>query len=393
MFSDFLIQRYRARHGEDAREGLGAFAGTIGLCANLFLSFLKLAAGFLSHSVSVVAEAVNNLSDAGASVVTLVGFRMAQKPADREHPYGHARIEYMSGAVIGIAVLLVGVELFKSSVEKILAPEAADFSAMTFVVLAVSILLKLWMRGFYRKTARTIQSSSLDAAADDSRNDIITSTAVLLSSGIEFFFHVRIDGWVGAGVAVFILVSGIGILRDASSPLLGEAPSRDLHDRLRDLILSHEGVLGYHDLLIHSYGPSQLFATVHVEMAAKDDPLHSHGVLDHIERDARRDLGVNLVIHLDPVATDDERLAELRAQLGRVIAQIDPTLSFHDLRVVRTHDHTNLVFDVALPGGYSGNMELLRHRIAQSVQSTIGPDYFAIPDFDRNYESTTQTKG
>lgn len=392
MISDTILQRHIDKHGESDREGLGALAGGIGLGANLFLSLIKLAAGILSRSVSVVAEAVNNLSDAGASVVTLIGFHMAKKPADKEHPYGHARIEYMSGAVIGIAILLVGVELLKSSVGKIIAPEAADFSALTFAVLAVSVLVKLWMRGFYRKTARLIGSSSLEAAADDSRNDIITSLAVFASALIETFTGYKIDGWIGAGVAVFILISGVGILKNASSPLLGEAPSRELHDRLRDLILSHDGVLDYHDLLIHSYGPSQVFATVHVEMSALDDPMHSHGILDHIERDAKNELGVNLVIHLDPVAVDDERLNELHAALGAILSKIDAALSFHDLRLVRTHDHTNLVFDVAVPGGYTGSLETLRRLIEQGVHTEIGAAYYAVPEFDRNYECTTQVK-
>lgn len=393
MLSDFLIRRYQTRHGGRDREGLGAFAGAVGLGANLFLSLIKLAAGVLSRSVSVIAEAVNNLSDAGASVVTLIGFKMARKPADKEHPYGHARIEYMTGAVIGIVILLVGVELMKSSVNKILTPAAADFSALTFAVLAVSVLVKLWMRIFYRKTARLIGSSSLEAAADDSRNDILTSLAVLASAAVETLTGLPVDGWVGAGVAVFILISGVGILKNASSPLLGEAPSRELHDKLRDLILSHDGVLGYHDLLIHSYGPSQIFATVHVEMSAKDDPMHSHGVLDHIERDAKNDLGVHLVIHLDPVAVDDERLNELHAALGGILAKIDGSLSFHDLRLVRTHDHTNLVFDVAVPGGYGDSLKTLRSLIEQGVHTEIGAAYFAVPEFDRNYESTTQSKG
>ncbi len=393
MLSQFLIRLYRTRHGESAREGLGAFAGAVGLGANLFLSVAKLVAGLLSRSMSVIAEAVNNLTDAGASVVTLVGFKMAQKPADPEHPYGHARMEYMSGAVIGFTILLVGVELLKGSVEKILSPAPVAFSALTFSVLALSVLVKFWMRGFYRATAREIQSASLTAAADDSRNDIITAAAVLVSAAVEKITGWKIDGWVGAAVAVFILISGVGILRDASSPLLGEAPNQELHDRLRALILSHDGVLGCHDLLVHSYGPSQLFATVHVEMSADDDPLHSHGILDHIERDAKKELGVNLVIHLDPVAVGDEKQQELHDAVAALLAKIDPSLSFHDLRVVRTHDHTNLVFDVAVPGGYGGSLETLRSLIVQGVHAGIGEAYFAAPEFDRNYESTTQTRG
>ncbi|MEG1061282.1 MAG: cation diffusion facilitator family transporter [Oscillospiraceae bacterium] len=386
--SELLIKLFQKKYKNGAnREKFGAFAGAVGLFCNILLFAVKLAVGLLSASLSIIADAVNNLSDAGASLVTLLGFKLAQKPADKEHPFGHARIEYLSGVIIALAIMLLGVELLKSSFRKIISPAPVEFSIITFCVLGFAVAVKLWMMLFYHKIAKIIESSTLTAAAGDSRNDIVTTMSVLLASLAQYFWGFQIDGWVGAGVAVFILISGIGILKDALSPLLGEAPSTELMEKLENKILSYDGVLDIHDLMVHSYGPARRFATVHVEMNASDDPLHSHGVLDNIERDVEQHLGVKLVIHLDPVIIDDEELNGIKSKLNAGVRGIDPSLSIHDLRIARTHDHTNLFFDVAVPSGYNGGNDDLTQLIKQAVKA-IDPTYFAVLEIDRNYQAS-----
>ncbi len=385
--SAFLLNWYDKKHPGASRESHGAFAGLVGLLCNIVLFGFKLAVGLLSGSVSIVADAVNNLSDAGASIVTMLGFRLAQKPADKEHPYGHSRIEYLSGAVIALVILVLGAELLKSSIQKIITPEPVAFSVAAFAVLAGAMAAKLWMLLFYRRASLRLQSTSLRAASDDSRNDVITTGVVLVAAAVQAVTGAQIDGWAGAAVAVFILVSGIGILKDALSPLLGEAPRAELLHALEQKIRSYDGVLGLHDLMVHSYGPEHLFATAHVEMSASADPMYTHGILDNIERAVEQTLGVKLVIHLDPVAPDDDTLRDIRARLTAGVREIDPVLSIHDLRVAYTHDHTNLFFDVAAPSGYTGDSEQLRRFVSAKVQE-LDPTYYAVFEIDRNYQAS-----
>ena len=384
--SDFLINLYEKRHkgSNGMREGLGAFAGIIGLGCKLLLFAFKLFIGLVSSSVSIIADAVNNLSDAGASIMTLLGFKIAKKPADKEHPYGHARVEYMAGMFIAIAIILVGGSLLRSSVEKILSPSPVLLGTATFVVLGGSVLVKLWMMLFYKKTAKHISSTALLASAEDSRNDVITTSAVLAGALVQYISGVDIDGWVGSAVAAFILISGISLIRDTMSPLLGEAPSEELVNGLRGLIMSYEGVLGMHDLMIHSYGPSNRFATVHVEMSAGADPLYLHGVLDNIERAAQSTLDVKLCIHLDPVAPAGEKDADAAKRLIDFVGTIDERLSIHDLRIVKTHDHVNFIFDVAVPSTYKGDTAALREKLEAQV-TAIDPSYYPVIEIDRNY--------
>lgn len=376
-----FVKNYRNTDDPKVRGAYGRLAGLVGLVCNLLLFAGKLVAGTLAGSVSVTADAVNNLSDASSSLVTLFGFKLAERPADEEHPYGHARMEYLSGLLVAVLILVIGVELAKSSVEKILHPEAVEFSVLTLCVLIVSILVKLWMCLFCKKLGKAIDSTALEATAADSRNDVITTSAVLLGLLAGHFFRWRIDGWVGALVAVFILLSGWSIAKETISPLLGKQADRELVRRISDLVLGHPKILGIHDLMVHDYGPGQCFATVHVEMDMHENPLVCHDILDDIERDALRELHVHLVIHYDPVVTDDVELNHMRALVEEKLKQLDPRLSMHDFRMVRGPQHTNLIFDLAVPFDLSGKTAELKRRIDECVQFE-DHKYYTVITFD-----------
>ena len=376
-----FVKNYRNTDDPKVRGAYGRLAGLVGLVCNLLLFAGKLVAGTLVGSVSVTADAVNNLSDASSSLVTLFGFKLAERPADEEHPYGHARMEYLSGLLVAVLILVIGVELAKSSVEKILHPEAVEFSVLTLCVLIASILVKLWMCLFCKKLGKAIDSTALEATAADSRNDVITTSAVLLGLLAGHFFRWRIDGWVGVLVAVFILLSGWSIAKETISPLLGKQADRELVRRISDLVLGHPKILGIHDLMVHDYGPGQCFATVHVEMDMHENPLVCHDILDDIERDALRELHVHLVIHYDPVVTDDVELNHMRALVEKKLKQLDPRLSMHDFRMVRGPQHTNLIFDLAVPFDLSGKTSELKRRIDECVQFE-DHKYYTVITFD-----------
>ena len=376
-----FVKNYRNTDDPKVRGAYGRLAGLVGLVCNLLLFAGKLVAGTLAGSVSVTADAVNNLSDASSSLVTLFGFKLAERPADEEHPYGHARMEYLSGLLVAVLILVIGVELAKSSVEKILHPEAVEFSVLTLCVLSASILVKLWMCLFCKKLGKAIDSTALEATAADSRNDVITTSAVLLGLLAGHFFRWRIDGWVGVLVAVFILLSGWSIAKETISPLLGKQADRELVRRISDLVLGHPKILGIHDLMVHDYGPGQCFATVHVEMDMHENPLVCHDILDDIERDALRELHVHLVIHYDPVVTDDVELNHMRALVEKKLKQLDPRLSMHDFRMVRGPQHTNLIFDLAVPFDLSGKTAELKRRIDECVQFE-DHKYYTVITFD-----------
>lgn len=376
-----FVKNFRNTDDPKVRGAYGRLAGLVGLVCNLLLFAGKLVAGTLAGSVSVTADAVNNLSDASSSLVTLFGFKLAERPADEEHPYGHARMEYLSGLLVAVLILVIGVELAKSSVEKILHPEAVEFSVLTLCVLIASILVKLCMCLFCKKLGKAIDSTALEATAADSRNDVITTSAVLLGLLAGHFFRWRIDGWVGALVAVFILLSGWSIAKETISPLLGKQADRELVRRISDLVLGHPKILGIHDLMVHDYGPGQCFATVHVEMDMHENPLVCHDILDDIERDALRELHVHLVIHYDPVVTDDVELNHMRALVEKKLKQLDPRLSMHDFRMVRGPQHTNLIFDLAVPFDLSGKTAELKRRIDECVQFE-DHKYYTVITFD-----------
>ena len=335
----------------DGRARIGSLAGTVGIICNLLLFLGKVIAGTLAGSVAIAADGWNNLTDAASSIVTVLGFRFSRKPADAHHPYGHARAEYLSGLCVAVLILFIGVELAKSSVSKILAPEPVEFTGLTLAVLLGSIGMKLWMSLFVGRLGRIIGSKTLAATAADSRNDVIATAAVLLSCMIGRFFHISIDGWSGLAVAAFILWSGYGIARETMSALLGEQADGELVGKIEALVLRHRGILGIHDLLVHDYGPGRCFASAHVELRADEDPLVCHEIIDHLECDALEELNVHLVIHHDPVAVDDAEWGRLRDVTESVVAGIDGGMSVHSFRLVRGRGMPRIVFDLAVPYG------------------------------------------
>ena len=384
---EFLIRRFvpdwQQVQRTDVRERYGTLAAAVGILSNIFLCIIKGLIGLFSGSIAVTADAVNNLSDAGSSVITLLAFKIAGKPADEEHPYGHARMEYISGMAVSFIIILLGLELIGSSFEKILHPEEVGVSALTYLVLIVSIAVKLWQGMFNRSLGKRISSEALQATAADSLNDVFSTGAVLLSTLVYQFTAIPIDGWVGMLVAIFITVSGVKLIMETGSPLLGQAPDPQMVRELEEKITAYDGVIGIHDLQVHNYGPGRVFATVHAEVPANRDILVSHDIIDNIEREVGHEMNLNLVIHMDPVVTDDERLNQLHAQVQQIVAGIDSNLSMHDFRAVFGPTHTNLVFDVVVPPGFSLSDSELSRRIEQQVQ-TLG-SYFCVITVDHNY--------
>ena len=366
------------------RTAYGKLSGTVGIVCNLVLFAAKLLIGTISGSVSITADAVNNLSDASGSIVTLLGFRMASKPADEEHPYGHARIEYFSGLIVAAIILVIGLELGKSSVEKILHPEEIAFSAALFVVLGLSILVKLWMALFNRKLGKRIQSQALLATSADSRNDVISTGAVLLSCLIGKVTGLKIDGYMGLLVALFILYSGIMIAKDTMDPLLGAAPDETLMEKISADLLENPLVLGIHDMMIHDYGPGRKFASAHAEMDARTDVMEAHETLDELERDCMKRHGVNLTLHYDPIETDNEILNRMKEKVKDIAAEIDPRLSTHDFRMVMGKRHINLIFDMVVPYEFNSHRGELAAKVAERVQEGEEATFHTIINFDND---------
>ena len=364
------------------RGAVGRLAGTVGIVANAVLFAMKLAVGTLAGSVSITADALNNLSDASSSVVTLLGFKLAEKPADDDHPFGHARYEYLSGLAVAAMILFIGFELAKSSVEKIFNPQAVDFTWVTLGVLLGSMVVKLWLSLFNRRLGKRIDSETLMATAADSRNDVIATAAVLVSALVEKFSGWHIDGFMGLAVALFILYSGIGLAKDTISPLLGEAAGPELREQILDRIRSEKRVLGYHDLMVHDYGPGRRFASVHVEMDRNEDPLLCHELIDNLERECLQSHGIHLVIHYDPVVTDDPELDRMRDAVAAALKQIDDRLSLHDFRMVQGTGHTNLIFDVALPEDLMGKKAEIKTQLDQKLNQNAPCTYFTVITFD-----------
>lgn len=365
------------------RTSYGKLSGWVGIVCNLLLCAGKFIVGFISGSVSITADAANNLSDASSSIISLFGFKLAEKEADEDHPYGHARYEYISGFIIAVLVLFIGVELLKSSIGKIIEPAAVEFSWVTIGVLAGSILVKLWMMLFNTKIGRLINSQALTATAADSRNDCISTLAVLVAALISHFASVELDGWMGILVAAFILYSGINLVREAMSPLLGKAPEPEMVEDIRRRIMEYDSVLGTHDLMVHDYGPGRVFASVHVEMAAENDVLESHDIIDNIERDFLA-TGLNLVVHFDPIVTSDSAVGDTRHEIAEIVQRIDERLTIHDLRMVPGPTHTNVIFDCVVPHKFSMSEEELTAEISRFVKQAH-PDYFCVITVENNY--------
>lgn len=392
----FLLRLFFRRLPDPAdpasRGKIGIFSGIVGIFCNLLLFTGKLIVGLASRSVSITADAMNNLSDATSSIVTLVGFRLAERPADEDHPYGHARYEYLAGLVVSVTILAIGLSLLKESALKVLHPTPVVFSWLSIGVLAASILVKLWLSGFNRAVGKKINSETLMATAADSRNDVLTTGAVLLSTILcSLTGYGIMDGIMGVGVAAFILWSGWGLVMDTLSPLLGESPSPELVEHIERTVMSYPGVLGMHDLMVHDYGPGHQFASLHVEFPAETDPLTAHDVIDNIENDFLQKDRLQVTIHYDPIVTADASVGVLRARLQEHARQLDPQLSIHDLRIVPGDSHTNVLFDLVFPAGYTGDIDQMLAKMCQFVKEQ-DPKYCCVVKVEQSYASALPDK-
>ena len=387
--TDLLSRLFIKRHTEVSdplvRRAYGMLSGIVGVILNLILFAAKITVGTLFGSVAITADAVNNLSDAGSQIISLISFRIAAKPADREHPFGHARIEYVASMIVSFLILLIGIELLRESIGKIIHPALPEKSWIAAAVLTGSILLKLWLGLFNRRIARRIDSSVMRATAADCFSDALSTTAVLLATLILLLFPsvtLNLDAYMGVIVAILILVAGVRILNDAKNSILGEAPSDEIVKELVAVVESTEGTLGIHDLEVHNYGPGNIIASLHVEVDGKIDIFESHDRIDNIERRLRQDLGIKATIHMDPIVTDDALVNELRARTAAVVREIDERLHIHDFRFVSGTTHSNLIFDVSTPFELKLSDEELRQAISEKV-SCMDASYFTVITIDR----------
>lgn len=377
-----FVRDHKNTEDPAVRDKCGRVAGAVGIATNFLLFLMKIIVGTAFHSVSVTADAVNNLTDSGSSVVTLIGFKMASKPADEKHPFGHARIEYLSGVIVSFIVIFLGLQLGMSSVEKILTPEENALTPVALVVLVISILAKLWQCLFYRKVGRMIKSESVEATSKDSRNDVIATSVVLLGAVITMLTGVNLDGYMGAAVALFIVFSGVQLTISTADPLLGQAPEGELVQTITEKMLSYPGIIGMHDLAVHNYGVGRCFASAHCEVDAKNDILVSHDLIDNIERDFSRDLGIHMVIHLDPVIVGDARTDALHCKVQSLVTALYPTVTIHDFRVIWGVTHSNIVFDAAVPFAVKDSDAVITQKLEAEIQK-LDPDYRTVVTIDR----------
>lgn len=378
-----FVRDHKNTEDPAVRDKCGRVAGAVGIVTNFLLFLMKIIVGTVFHSVSVTADAVNNLTDSGSSVVTLIGFKMASKPADEKHPFGHARIEYLSGVIVSFIVIFLGLQLGMSSIEKILTPEENALTPVALVVLVISILAKLWQCLFYRKVGRMIKSESVEATSKDSRNDVIATSVVLLGAVITMLTGVNLDGYMGAAVALFIVFSGVQLTISTADPLLGQAPEGELVQTITEKMLSYPGIIGMHDLAVHNYGVGRCFASAHCEVDAKNDILVSHDLIDNIERDFSRDLGIHMVIHLDPVIVGDARTDALHRKVQSLVTALYPTVTIHDFRVIWGVTHSNIVFDAAVPFSVKDSDAVITQKLEAEIQK-LDPDYRTVVTIDRS---------
>ena len=377
-----FVRDHKNTEDPAVRDKCGRVAGAAGIVTNFLLFLMKIIVGTVFHSVSVTADAVNNLTDSGSSVVTLIGFKMASKPADEKHPFGHARIEYLSGVIVSFIVIFLGLQLGMSSIEKILTPEENALTPVALVVLVISILAKLWQCLFYRKVGRMIKSESVEATSKDSRNDVIATSVVLLGAVITMLTGVNLDGYMGAAVALFIVFSGVQLTISTADPLLGQAPEGELVQTITEKMLSYPGIIGMHDLAVHNYGVGRCFASAHCEVDAKNDILVSHDLIDNIERDFSRDLCIHMVIHLDPVIVGDARTDALHRKVQSLVTALYPTVTIHDFRVIWGVTHSNIVFDAAVPFSVKDSDAVITQKLEAEIQK-LDPDYRTVVTIDR----------
>jgi len=387
--TNFLIKRFVKNHEKigdrDVRQAYGYLGGFVGIIANILLFAGKLSVGLLINSIAVMADAINNLSDAASSVITLVGFKVTNKPADREHPFGHGRIEYISAMIVSFLVILVGFEFIKSSIERVMNPEPVTFDMVTFALLSFSIIVKVWLSFFNRKIGRTIGSKAMEASAMDSLSDVITTSVVLLSLVLSIWIPYPIDGYIGIAVALFIMYSGFNLTKETLNPLLGDAPEPEFVNKIISKTLSYEGILGVHDIIVHNYGPNRGVVSLHAEIPASMDVMSAHELIDKAEQEISGELGIHLVMHMDPINVDDEVVQKVQQQIVGVLMEFGMELSIHDFRIVGDDSHCNVIFDMVVPHEVAEKDE---KKIAKEVSEAIKqkhPEYNPVITVDRSY--------
>ena len=366
------------------RKAYGILCGAVGIGFNVLLFIGKFFAGTLAGSIAITADAFNNLSDAGSSFVTLLGFQMAGQKPDSEHPFGHGRIEYLSGLAVSMLILLMGVELAKSSLQKILHPEPVDSSPVVIAILCVSIAVKLYMFSYNRRLGRKLNSSAMEATSMDSLSDSAATLAVLIATLVGHFTGLMIDGWCGILVAAFILWSGFNAAKDTLDPLLGTPPTQEFVTQIRDIVMAHKSILGIHDLIVHDYGPGRVMISLHAEVSASENVLELHDEIDNVESELREKLGCEAVIHMDPVVTDDGVTEETRERVAALVHCIDDAINIHDFRMVAGPSHTNVIFDAVVPYGFRLTDSEVEEKIKTAVR-TLDGNYFAVVKVERSY--------
>lgn len=382
-----FIKNYENTRDPKVRDDYGKLAGIVGIISNTILCTMKILIGLISGSISIVADGINNLADGASSIITLLGFKLASLPEDEEHPYGHARIEYIAGMAVSVMILIVGFELGKSSLEKIITPEPLEFSWTVVIVLLIAIAIKVWQAIFNISTGKKINSLALIATGTDSRNDVISTVVVLLGILIGHFFNVMVDGYFGLAVAVFILWSGVSLIKETISPLLGEAPDEELVSQIEAMAMAYDGAIGIHDLIVHNYGPGKVFASMHIEVDSSVDVMESHDLIDTIEKNLSESLNILLTVHMDPVDINNPYREPLTHILKDVLSGIPGTLGFHDLRIVPGTTHTNVIFDVVL----SHECELSQKEISDILKqkvSEFNSSFLCVIEYDMNYAGT-----
>ncbi len=384
ILSRLFIKNHKDFSSPAVRQGYGMLCGTMGILFNLLLFAGKFFAGYLSRSIAITADAFNNLSDAGSSIITLIGFKMAGQKPDEDHPFGHGRIEYVSGLLVSMIILYMAIELIQSSIMKIITPEELDFSPVVAGILIVSVLVKGYMALYNRKIGDKINSSAMKATAMDSFSDTLATTVVLISTIISHYTGFIIDGYCGVLVGFFILYAGINAAKETVSPLLGQAPDPDFVQEINDIVMSYEGVIGIHDLIVHNYGPGRILISLHAEVPSDGDLLTMHDMIDLIEHKLRDTLHCSAVIHMDPVCVNDEETNHLKQEVATHLAAIDTKLTMHDFRIVKGPTHTNMIFDVVAPYRFRMSDEELIAEITARVRKD-NPSYFVVIDVDKKY--------
>lgn len=382
----FFIKDADNTDDPDVRKRYGLLAGIVGVVSNFALFLVKIIAGIVSGSIALIGDGINNLTDASSSVITLVGFKLAALPEDEEHPYGHARIEYIAGIIVSVLIVVVGIELGRTSFDKIRHPEEVVVNATVIAIILISIAVKCWQATFNVYAGKKINSLTLVATAADSRNDVITTSVVLISLLVGHFTGVKIDGFMGLAVAIFIVLSGIGLIKETISPLLGEKPDPALVEEIRKFTTSFPEVLGIHDLVVHNYGPGKIFASIHIEVDAKSDFMECHDLIDNIERQLSKKLGIVMTAHMDPVITDDPIVNELKKNAEKIADSLEGVTDLHDLRIVDGPSHTNVIFDlVVTPSCPYTHQEIID--TFQAYADKLDKNYFVVINFDGQYSN------